>query len=100
MAATINLNIKASPGLPGGQSNAENITAAQQIKGSPGLLFTVVCLVAGTLTLLDSTTGTGQTLWISPSMTVGQVIPLYGFPFANGLYVSAVSGGTFNLSFT
>lgn len=99
MAATINSNVGVSPGLPGGTSTALAITAAQQIKGAPGLLFTILCIAAGTLTLLDSTTNSGTELYVTPSMTAGQTISLYGFPFANGLYVSAVTG-TFNLSFT
>lgn len=99
MAAVINWDISIPPGSPGGTGSALGITAVEQIKDAPGKLWEIICIAAGTITLLDGTSGGGNTLYVSPSMTIGQTISLNGFPFFTGLYVSAVTG-TFNLSFT
>lgn len=97
--AVIMRNIGITPGQPGGNASITGLTAAQQIKASAGLLFTISCVAAGDLTLLDSTTDTGNAIFESTSMTLGQVVTLGGFPFFNGLYASTVSG-TFAISFT
>lgn len=99
MAATINRNVGVSAGSPGGNSSAVALAAAQQIKASAGLLFTISCIAAGDLTLLDSTTSSGNAIFEGTTLTEGQVITLGGFPFFNGLYASTVTG-TFAISFT
>lgn len=100
MAATITRSIGVPAGSPGGNSSAVALTSAQQIKASAGLLFTISCVVAGDLTLLDSTTSTGNAIFETTTMTAGQVVNLGGFPFFNGLYASAVTTGTFAISFS
>lgn len=101
MAATINTGATTPPGLPGGNSTALAVTATGAIKSLPGLLYTIVNVgtASGSITLLDSTSSTGTTLYTNTAVAAGASVFLYGFPFFNGLYVSAVSG-TFNLAFT
>ncbi|MGB6449122.1 MAG: hypothetical protein WBE92_00055 [Steroidobacteraceae bacterium] len=99
MAAVINTNVGAFPGLPGGTSSAVDLTAPQQIKATPGLLLRISCIVAGSLTLLDSTTSSGYAIFETTTMTAGQVVNMGGFPFFGGLYASGVSG-SFALAFT
>lgn len=104
MAATIQTSVPGvAPGLPGGVSSAINITAAQVIKAKPGVLATLVCVVAGSITLNDSATtgGAGATneFYTNASMTAGQVVPL-NWPCFAGITASVVTTGTFSISFS
>lgn len=99
MAAVINWDINIPAGSPGGTGSALGITAAEQIKNEAGKIWQIVCVAAGSIELLDGNSGAGDVLLPSTAMTAGQVLPLGGFPFVTGLYVSAVTG-TFNISFT
>lgn len=96
-AATISWDLKVPETSPTG--SALGITEVSQVKKGPGRLFTIICVAAGAITLLDGSGGNGETLLPAVQMTAGQVLPLDGFPFFDGLYVSAVTG-EFNLSFT
>lgn len=91
-----------TPGLPGGILAALQVTAAQVLSASSGILCNVVCQVAGSITLNDcATTGSASIanqIWTG-SMTVGQVLPLY-WPCSTGIVVSSVVTGTFSISFT
>lgn len=69
------------------------MTAAAAIKVGQGLLGSIICLGAGTLTLNDcATTGAAAAAneIYSAAVTAGQVIPFYSFPFFTGLVVSAL----------
>src|SRR5690242_6057639 len=96
-AATISWDLNVPATSPTG--SALGITEVEQVKTGQGKLWTVICVAAGSLTLLDGTGGSGATLLPAVQMTAGQVLPLDGFPFFSGLYASAVTG-EFNLSFT
>jgi len=94
--ATINWDLDVPAAVPTG--SALGVSEAGQIKDRPGRLWDIVCLAAGSITLLDGTAGSAATLLPTLQMTAGQVVSLHGFPFFSGLYVSAVTG-EFNLSF-
>lgn len=93
-------------GLPpaGASSAAYNIAAAGPIKATPGRLYTLVCIAAGTITLNDSaTTGAAaaanEIFPAALAMTAGQVINLNGWPCGVGITASVVTG-TFALAFS
>ncbi len=99
MAAIINWGSEAERALVGGCASALSINEPEQLKNSGGKVWTIVCVASGTITLLDGTSGSGETLLPQVTMTSGQVLPLFGFPFFDGLYASAVTG-LFNISLT
>lgn len=85
----------AGPG-PGGTFTALDQNAAAVIKDSPGLLFTVVVVTAGSTSgsVYDSTSTSGNTaanqIGTIPA-TVGSY-PFYGFPCKNGIVYEPGSG--------
>src|SRR6185437_3086535 len=95
-AATLNWDLDVPATVPTG--SALGVSEAGQIKEKPGRLWDIVCLAAGSITLLDGTAGSAAALLPPLQMAAGQVVSLQGFPFFSGLYVSAVTG-EFNLSF-
>lgn len=103
MAATIVGPVNTiSPGLPGGNSAALNVTAAIVLKAAPGFLGKVVCVTAGSLTLNDNSALTGNSaaneIW-SGSMTAGQVLQL-DWPCGTGITVSAVTTAVLSISYS
>jgi hypothetical protein len=96
------------PGLPGGASTAEDITAAAVIKAAPGIIVRIVPIVlgTGTLTINDAiTTGgatTANTVESIPvaSMTVGVPVTLE-LACGTGIVISAFpTGGQYVVTFT
>ena len=88
--------------LPGGVSAAYDVTAPAVIKAYPGIVVTVSCITAGSLTLNDSATTGGAALtneiW-SGALTAGQVLVL-DWPCATGIVVSAVTTAVVSIAFS
>jgi hypothetical protein len=94
---------------PGGNSSTLDVTAAAVIKASPGVLFRIFVVVAGSagsLTINDLATTSGgaaanQIITIPfGSLTVGQVITLEAAT-ATGIAVTAVTtGGQFTITWS
>jgi len=78
-----------------------NLTAPGVIKAKPGTVVSVVCLTAGSLTLINDTTsgGAGANLAGFPAtMTKGQVLPLNSLASV-GISAKAVTGA-YNVVFS
>jgi hypothetical protein len=106
MAATIATAAGVSPGLPGGQSSALNLTAAQVIKPAPGVLVTIVCVTPGTgsLTFNDVLTvgaaAAANEIITLAAPAAGAVIAL-NWPCAVGIVASSVpTGGQYSVAFS
>jgi hypothetical protein len=102
MAATIVGPISASPGLAGGVSAANNITAVQVIKAAPGIAVRISCITAGSLTLNDSATLGGiaaTNAFFSGSLTAGQVVEL-DWPCSAGITVGTLASFVGSIAFT
>lgn len=94
--------ITVPPGLPGGISAALDVTAPTVIKSAPGVLASVVCVVAGSATINDTATTAAATtanqIW-SGSMVAGQVLVL-NWPCGTGITVSAVTTAQLSIAFS
>jgi hypothetical protein len=105
--ATIVGPVSVGIGMPGGNSAALNVTAAAVIKATPGLLYRINVVTAGSagnLVLNDTTTTGGATtaneIISIPFGSLPVTIPL-GWPCASGIVVSAVpTGSQFTISFS
>ena len=90
--------------VPGGTSTTLSITAATVIKASPGRLFTVSVIVAGSAAgaVYDNTATTGNSaanqIGVVPN-TAG-VINFNAMPTANGIVVAPGTGQTLAVSFS
>lgn len=92
---------------PGGNATTLNITAAAVIKATPGTIYRIAVIAAGSagvLTLNDvATTGAaaaGNAIVSIPFGSLVGVITL-DWPCATGIVVSAVTtGGVFSISFS
>jgi hypothetical protein len=101
--------IAVQPYKPGGLSTAFNVAAPAVIKASPGVLFRIIVLVAGTagsLSIYDNNAATGGTVANElftigyAALTVGQVITLE-VATTTGIAVQAVTtGGVFVIAYS
>ena len=98
MPAIINWIDNPPTGTHGATGSALALAEPEQIKNAAGKLWHIVCVLPGSLTLLDGNSGEGETLLPPTMMIAGQIMSFDGFPFFTGLYASEVTG-TFNLSF-
>ena len=108
MPATAVGPVNVAPGLPGGVSAANNITAAQVIKALLGVCVRLICVApgtAGSLTLNDClTVGAAAAnqffTKLFSALSAGMVIPPK-WPCAAGIVVSSVlTAGVFSIAFS
>jgi hypothetical protein len=102
MPATIVGPLQNVTGAPNGSFAALNLTTAQVVKAAPGVLYKVVCVVAGSITLNDlaSTSGSAAANTIfTGSVTAGQVIEL-DWPCLTGIAVTAITTAQVNVSYS
>jgi hypothetical protein len=78
--------VSASPGLPGGTSAALNLTAAQVVKASPGILFKLLVVAPGT--------GTTFTVNDSNALVTAQTVT--AITAASAAVVTLSTGGATN----
>lgn len=89
---------------PGGTATTLNVTTATVIKSSPGRLFTVSVLVAGSAAgaVYDSTSTSGNTAanQIGVIPDAAGVVNFNAMPTANGIVVAPGTGQTLAVSWS
>jgi hypothetical protein len=103
--------IEVPPGLPGGNRAVLAVSAADVVKSSPGILCRILVTTSGNITINDAnalsgsgsgivTPGAGNQIF-SGAVTASAEPLEYLWPCANGIVISAVSGGAvISLSYT
>lgn len=91
--------------IPGGTTNTLDITAATVIKGSPGRVWTVSVIVAGSTAgaVYDSISATGNTvanqIGVVPD-TAAAPISFNAFPCLIGIVVAPGTGQTLSIAWS
>ena len=103
MAATLVGPVPASPGLPGGNRAALNVTAATVLKNAPGICVSVAVIVAGSVAgaVYDSNSTTGNSA-ANQFGTIPNTVGAYTFnwPCGSGITAAPGTGQTLAVSFT
>lgn len=80
----------------------KQLSAAGQIKAGPAGLFSVTCVVAGSIVIYDNPTAASGNILFTKTMTLGEIAN-WGGPgiSANaGLWAVPAGGGKFNVAYT
>jgi len=102
MAATLVGPVNVSPGLPGGNRAALNVTAATVIKATAGICVSVAVVVAGsTVGTVNDVATTGGAAATNQFGTVPNSVNTYTFnwPCGTGIVVVPGTGQTLAVSF-
>ena len=84
----------------GGQSVAITTATTTAVKGSPGVVGTVInagSATSGAITIYDNTAASGKIIW-SGTLTAGQILPL-GMPCGTGITVVTAAANTLVVSY-
>jgi len=102
MAATLVGPVTVSPGLPGGNRAALNVTAATVLKTTPGICVSVAVVVAGsTVGTVNDVATTGGAGAANQFGTIPNTVSTYTFnwPCGTGIVVVPGTGQTLAVSF-
>jgi hypothetical protein len=92
--------------IPGGTTNTLDITAATVIKSSPGRVWTISVVVAGSAAgaVYDSVSTTGNTaanqIGVTPTTAGAAPINFNAFPCLNGIVVAPGTGQTLSIAWS
>ncbi|HXS13678.1 MAG TPA: hypothetical protein VN734_13300 [Acidobacteriaceae bacterium] len=102
MAATLVGPVNVSPGLPGGNRAALNVTVSTVIKATSGICVSVAVVVAGsTAGTVNDVASTGGATAANQFGTIPDVVGTYQFnwPCGTGITVIPGTGQTLAVSF-
>lgn len=103
MAATLVGPVAVSPGLPGGNRAALNVTAATVLKNTPGICVSVAVVVVGsTVGTVNDVATTGGAAATNQFGTIPNAVGTYQFnwPCGTGIVIVPGTGQTLAVTFS